>query len=142
MLVLALTACGGDDGGEATDTSATSSSTSTSDASTTTTIESTIPEELRGRWQTVLPPPDSLTVSLTIGDRFYQIRRGGASAGTGGSVEAKGDRITFSRSSHCPGTGTYRWSLTEGKLQLASVAPDDCPSRAEVLDGLTYDPDP
>ena len=59
--------------------------------------------------------------------------------GTGsGRIEVDGDEITFSGSSGCPGSGTYRWSIDGDQLHFEPVGTDACPIRADWAADRTY----
>ena len=95
-----------------------------------------VPSELRGVWSTSLANGAPLTLTLT--DAGYEIKndieiiRGG--------MRVAGAEITFLRSGACDGVGTYRWSLTGGRLAFEPVGSDQCPGRAGVIAGHTYTP--
>jgi len=65
----------------------------------------------------------------------YTIARGQNRAS--GVIAVVGNRIEFSESTACSGTGVYTWTLTGNSLQFTMLG-DPCPGRAEVLAGLTY----
>jgi hypothetical protein len=92
------------------------------------------PHELQGAWVTVLY--DGEQVTLTLSESYYGITRGPNHAS--GAIAVHGDRIEFSQSSLCIGTGGYRWSLTQDSLLFTNVLSDQCGGRREVLDGQTY----
>jgi len=72
---------------------------------------------------------------LTISEGSYSIAR----IGTGsGPINVDGDVIRFLNSSLCNGVGEYRWSIQGDSLDLNSVKADQCPGRADALDGRTY----
>lgn len=75
-------------------------------------------------------------VELRIRENRYGITRG-AGAATG-QLSVEGDRITFSGSNLCEGTGTYSWSLEGGAVTFTAVGTDPCGGRVDVLDGITY----
>lgn len=91
------------------------------------------PEELQGRWQTVISDVDKPV--LTITDFKYTIERLGM--GTG-SIAVQGDRIAFSGSNLCAGTGLYTWSIEAGTLTLQSVDPDPCANRSDAIRGRPF----
>jgi len=74
-------------------------------------------------------------VSLLLNSGAYTIARGQNQAS--GVIAVLGNRIEFSQSSVCSGTGVYTWTLTGNSLQFTMLG-DPCPGRAEVLAGLTY----
>ncbi|MGI9044317.1 MAG: hypothetical protein ACR2GK_09375 [Gemmatimonadaceae bacterium] len=53
-------------------------------------------------------------------------------------ITVAGDRIDFSGSSVCTGTGAYRWSSPGSSLAFSALTADACPGRSEVLAGYTY----
>ena len=88
------------------------------------------PDELQGRWSTVMGPGDNVT--LIIGQTGYSLVRGGFSGH--GHISVHGDQIEFSRANQCAdGSGTYRWQISGGTLTFLPVgARDPCP-RVSVL---------
>ena len=99
------------------------------------TAQSPAPRELQGSWGTILRGSGE-QVTLTLSEGGYQITRGSNQASGAISVPAA-DRIEFSRSTVCSGTGTYRWSLN-GNALLFTLIGEPCPGRSEVLDAYTY----
>ena len=91
------------------------------------------PPELVGRWRAILAPGDSSV--LTLSESSYSIARVGSGSGP---ITVDGDVIRFFRSSLCNGIGEYRWSIEGDLLRLESVEADECPGRADALDGQTY----
>jgi len=96
------------------------------------------PSGLQATWITVLKDGSNQQVTLRLTENGYRINRGADEAT--GSIEVVGGRIDFKRSSLCPGTGSYQWTLTGNSLFFASsgTTGDPCPGRSEVLDGYTY----
>jgi hypothetical protein len=94
-----------------------------------------LPADLVGRWQVELSPGDTLTLELK--DGAYVISRSGADSGRG-RLELDGDTLVFSHSTICAGEGRYAWSIEAGELQLTSIAPDACPSRAGLIEGQSF----
>ena len=74
-------------------------------------------------------------MTLTLTEGGYQITRGANQAS--GAISVPGDRIEFSGSTVCSGTGTYRWSLNGNALVFTLIG-EPCPGRSEVLDAYTY----
>lgn len=98
------------------------------------TPEDAAPPELVATWRTQLTGGEQLT--LTLGEQSYRIARG---PNTGsGNISVRGDRIEFSGSPLCEGTGTYRWALDGDSLTFSMVGtPDPC-GGVRVLDGQRY----
>ena len=44
-----------------------------------------------------------------------------------------GDTITFYSSNRCNGTGTYQWSLSDGRLSFVQVAGSNDPCQRRVF---------
>ena len=88
------------------------------------------PDELQGRWSTLIGPGDNVT--LIIGQTGYSIVRRGFSGH--GHISVNGDQIEFSRANQCAdGSGTCRWQISGGTLTFVPVgAADPCP-RVSVL---------
>jgi hypothetical protein len=95
-----------------------------------------VPSELRGVWSTTLSNGALLT--LTLADTGYEIKNDIETVR--GGLRVAGGEITFLRSGACDGVGTYRWSLTGGRLAFEPVGDDQCPGRAGVIVGHTYTP--
>jgi hypothetical protein len=93
-----------------------------------------IPSELRGVWSTTLANGGALTLTLT--DTGYEIKNDLETVH--GGLRVADAEITFLRSGTCDGVGTYHWSITGGELMFQSVATDQCPGRAGVIEGHTY----
>ncbi len=93
-----------------------------------------VPSPIDGSWQTILPVTEQ-RVSLMLNSLTYAIARGQNQAS--GVIAVLGNRIEFSDSTVCSGTGVYTWTLTGNSLQF-TMHGDPCPGRAEVLAGLTY----
>ena len=93
------------------------------------------PPELRGAWKTTLDNSAQELVTLTFSQTGYQLDREQLVFGV---IAVDANQITFSQSNLCDGVGTYTWSLDAGSLQFASVVPDECPGRAQAIDGQTY----
>ena len=93
-----------------------------------------IPSELRGTWSTTLADGGALTLTLT--DTGYEIKNDIETIR--GGLRVTDEEITFLRSGACDGVGTYRWSLTGGRLAFEPVGSDQCPGRAGVIEGHTY----
>jgi hypothetical protein len=61
-----------------------------------------------------------------------------AADGTGaGRIFVEGDRITFSNSNRCDGTGTYIWSIEDGRLGFTLEGEDPC-GRVDFLLRATF----
>lgn len=112
-----------------------SPATSTQTATNAVSTRPPLPAELLGRWQVELSAADTLT--LEIKDGAYVITRSGADSGRG-RLELVGETLVFSHSTICAGEGRYTWAIDGGKLQLASIAPDACPTRAGLIDGQSF----
>lgn len=93
------------------------------------------PAALQGTWVTVLSGTGE-RVTLTLGATTYQITRPPNQAS--GAIAVSDDRIEFSGSTVCAGSGSYRWSLSGSSLVLTAIAADACPGRSEVLAGYTF----
>jgi hypothetical protein len=52
-------------------------------------------------------------------------------------VAYRGHRVTFSDSTTCPGSGTYRWTLSHGRLRFTLLGTDPC-HRAQLLPGKAW----
>jgi hypothetical protein len=89
--------------------------------------ESAAPRALFGTWRTTL---GGQPLSLRITESTYRIVRG-SNVGEG-SVRVDDDQIEFFDSSLCSGTGTYRWTITDGALSLFPLD-EPCQGRAEAL---------
>ena len=136
VLGLSVAACSGQASGTASSPPATVAPASTSAAPTTapttaptdapaSTPALPAPAELQGRWRAVIEAaPAVLTFTATD---YTIVWRGGGN----GRIEVEGDEITFSGSSDCPGSGTYRWSIEGDTLHLEPAGTDPCPFRAE-----------
>lgn len=88
---------------------------------------SAVPRALFGTWRTTL---GGQPLSLGITESTYRIVRGSNAAD--GSVRVDGDQIEFFGSTLCDGTGTYRWTITDGSLSFFPLE-EPCPGRAEAL---------
>ena len=97
-------------------------------------VPSPVPSPIDGSWQTILAVTDQ-RVSLLLNSGAYTIARGQNQAS--GVIAVLGNRIEFSQSSVCSGTGVYTWTLTGNSLRFVMLG-DPCPGRSEVLAGLTY----
>ncbi|CAN5839572.1 hypothetical protein BH23GEM9_BH23GEM9_03390 [soil metagenome] len=93
-----------------------------------------VPTPVDGSWQTILAGTDQ-RVTLTLGVGSYGIVRGQNTAS--GVIAIAGNRIEFSLSNVCAGTGAYTWTLNGSSLRFVMLN-DPCPGRSEVLDGYTY----
>jgi hypothetical protein len=85
-------------------------------------------------WSTTLANGGALTLTLT--DTGYEIKNDLETVH--GGLRVADAEITFLRSGTCDGVGTYHWSITGGQLMFKSVATDQCPGRAGVIEGHTY----
>jgi hypothetical protein len=86
-----------------------------------------------GRWRALLGPNDVSVLTMT--GSSYSIARFGTGSGP---INVEGDVIRFLNSSLCDGVGEYRWSIDGESLQFDSLEADQCPGRADALDGRTY----
>ena len=87
------------------------------------------PRALFGTWRTTLAGEP---LSLNITETTYRIVRGANAAN--GSVTVTGDQIEFFDSDLCPGSGVYRWAISEeGALSFFPVVTEPCPGRAEAV---------
>lgn len=120
---LLLNGCGG--GGDGT----------TAPTPISTPVASPAPAALQGTWSTTLAG-SAEKVTLTLGATSYQITRPPNQAS--GTISVTSDRIDFSASSVCSGTGPYRWSITGSSLTFTAISTDACPGRSEVIAGYTY----
>lgn len=93
------------------------------------------PAAIQGSWVTTLSGTAE-RVTLTLGATSYQISRPPNQAE--GTISVSGDRIEFSGSTVCAGTGPYRWTLTGNSLTFTAIGADACPGRSEVIAGYTY----
>jgi hypothetical protein len=91
------------------------------------------PLELRGTWAN---QEDTTNLRLVIQPAAYRITRFGNSGS--GALSVTGDVIRFSDSNLCPGIGEYRWSLADGILTFDPIAPDECPGRADGIEGISF----
>ena len=90
---------------------------------------SVAPRALLGTWRTTLA---GQPLSLKITESTYRIVRG-SNAGNG-SVAISEDEIEFFDSDLCPGSGRYRWSISEqGALSFFPLETEPCTGRAEAL---------
>jgi hypothetical protein len=98
-----------------------------------------VPPRLAGAW--ALPPvfPGAGEQYLILADsRFmFFFHPGPMPREAYGHVSVSGDTITFFGSNVCTGTGTYRWSRTDGGLAFVRLTPDPCP-RARILPAGTW----
>jgi hypothetical protein len=90
--------------------------------------ESQAPRALIGIWRTTL---GGQPLSLSITETSYRIVRGGNTAS--GSVLITDDVIEFFDSDLCPGSGVYRWSITDGALSFSPLQSEPCTGRAEAV---------
>lgn len=91
------------------------------------------PEGLRGTWA---DQDDTANLRLLIGPTTYRITRFGNTGS--GAVSVTDDVIRFSDSNICAGVGEYRWRLADGVLTFEPVAPDECPGRADGIEGVSF----
>jgi hypothetical protein len=91
------------------------------------------PIELRGTWAN---REDTTNLRLLIQPVAYRITRSGNSGS--GALSVTEDVIRFSESNLCPGIGEYRWTLSDGVLTLDPIAPDECPGRADGIEGISF----
>ena len=99
-------------------------------------VQDPAPPQLQGTWVTVLKDGTNQQVTLMLGENSYKITRGTDHAN--GAIAVHGDRIEFSDSTLCIGTGTYRWTLGADFLLFAVAGSEPCGGRLEVLDGQMY----
>lgn len=99
------------------------------------TAQDPAPLELQAAWVTALGGTGE-QVRLTLSGTGYVIVRGPNRAS--GAIAVRGDRIEFSQSTLCSGTGAYRWSLQGDSLLFTTLESEPCPGRGEVLNGQTY----
>ena len=92
------------------------------------------PRVLQAVWVTGLRGSGE-QVTLTLSENGYHISRPPSQAS--GAISVDGDRIEFSQSTLCAGTGVYRWSLNGNSLLFTNIS-EPCPGRGEALDGQTY----
>lgn len=130
---IATVSCGDDDANSGQTTPTPPTAAAPAAQPTATTVQNSLPSELAGDWHTLISADDPVT--LTLGSSSYRIERGPAVGS--GRLASHGTELDFSGSASCEGQATYRWSIQDGELHLAAVAPDPCP-RAEVLDNHTY----
>ena len=90
------------------------------------------PAELQGRWRAVIAP--GVAILAFTATEYTIVWLGGGN----GQIEVEGDKIAFSGSRECPGSGTYRWSMEGDKLHLEPVGTDACPFRADWAGDRTY----
>lgn len=93
------------------------------------------PAVLQGVWVATSAVNGEL-VTLTLAATTYRITRGAIRAD--GVIAVAGERIEFSRSNLCDGTGAYRWTVTGTSLLLNVIGSDACPGRSDELAGYTY----
>jgi len=92
-----------------------------------------VPVELQGVWQTMLPNGDHATLGLQADS--YRISLNGDTGS--GTVSADGDVLSFT-TNLCDGVGTYHWSLAGNRLTLMVIGTDPCP-RSDVLQAAMFD---
>lgn len=91
------------------------------------------PIELRGTWA---DQTDTASLRLVIEPLRYRITRFGDSGS--GAVSVTDDVIRFSGSNLCAGVGEYRWTVADGILTFDPVTPDECPGRADGIEGVSF----
>lgn len=91
------------------------------------------PSELWGTWAN---REDTTNLRLLIQPVAYRITRSGNSGS--GALSVNEDVIRFSDSNLCPGIGEYRWTLSETILTFDPIAPDECPGRADGIEGISF----
>lgn len=91
------------------------------------------PQELRGTWAN---QDDTTNLRLLIQPTTYRITRFGNSGS--GSISITDDVARFFGSNLCAGVGEYRWRLVDGVLTFDPVAPDECPGRADGIEGVSF----
>jgi hypothetical protein len=90
------------------------------------------PSELAGTWRRSF---DGQPLLITLDETGYFVQAaGGAGAGR---IFVEGDRITFSDSNRCEGTGTYTWSIEDERLRFTLVGDDPC-GRVDFLLRATF----
>ena len=139
VLGLSLAACSGQASGTASPPPATVAPTPTPATPTiapttapTSTPARPAPAVLQGRWRAEVGAGIAI---LTFTATDYAINWLGAG---NGRIEVEGDEITFSGSSGCPGSGTYRWSIEGDMLHFEPIGTDECPIRADWAGDRTY----
>jgi hypothetical protein len=95
-----------------------------------------VPGQLAGLW--ALPLGNGDYQDLLLADSRFEFFVNNPSGGFAfGDVSVSGDTITFYSSNRCSGTGTYRWSVSDGGLTFVSLTADPCP-RAQYLPAGTW----
>jgi hypothetical protein len=90
------------------------------------------PSDLAGTWRRSF---EGAPLLLTLHDTGYFVQAaGGAGAGR---IFVEGDRITFSDSNRCEGTGTYTWRIEEERLRFTLLGDDPC-GRVDFLLRATF----
>jgi hypothetical protein len=93
-----------------------------------------LPAEIIGKWESELSTED-LPIDLEIKQGSYSLFHLSMARGR---LAVDGDRLVFSNSTLCTGTGRYRWSVEGNELTFESTEPDECPGRAAGLDGIVF----
>ncbi|MGN6168411.1 MAG: hypothetical protein ACTHQQ_09615 [Solirubrobacteraceae bacterium] len=94
-----------------------------------------IPKQLAGQWAI---PWQGGTEFLNFADLRFQFSHCPPNRTAKGQVSVSGDTITFFSSNTCTGTGTYRWSVSDGGLTFSEVGSSvPCPP-AQVLQSGTW----
>jgi hypothetical protein len=86
--------------------------------------EGAAPPELAGIWRRGY---QGELLFLTLDGNGYAVQVPGESGG--GRIFVEGDRITFSNSNRCDGTGTYTWSIEDDRLRFSLIGEDPCRAR-------------
>ena len=94
--------------------------------------EGAAPPELDGTWRRSFEGEPLL---LTLHGMGYSVRAAGGMGA--GRIFVEGDRITFSNSNRCDGTGTYIWSIEDGRLGFTLEGEDPC-GRVDFLLRATF----
>ena len=90
------------------------------------------PTDLAGTWRRSF---EGAPLVLTLHETGYSVQAaGGAGAGR---IFVEGDRITFSDSNRCEGTGTYTWSIEDERLRFTLMGDDPC-ARVDFLLRATF----
>ena len=94
-----------------------------------------VPAELAGTWTR-----NSGAQFLTLaGPRFAFFSPDFPDFPAMGAVSVSGNTVTFYSSNRCNGTGTYQWSLSDGRLTFVQVPGSNDPcARAVVLTSAAW----
>lgn len=93
------------------------------------------PTAIQGTWVTT-QLGTMQKVTLTLGATTYKVLY--LPDQYSGAISVTGDRIQFSGSTACDGTGAYLWSLAGNSLTFTAISTDECPGRTAVIAGYTY----